>query len=55
MEVLDQDTPVSAFCRRFLGVAFFIGALSAIGLGFGIGLVFCAILIGLAWLYGGTP
>ena len=32
-----------------------IDTVTAIGLGFGIGLVFCAILIGLAWLYGGTP
>ena len=30
-----------------------IDTVTAIGLGFGIGLVFCAILIGLAWLYGG--
>lgn len=30
-----------------------IDTVTAIGLGFGIGLLFCAILIGLAWLYGG--
>jgi DNA-binding transcriptional MerR regulator len=32
-----------------------IDTVTAIGLGFASGLLFCAILIGLAWLYGGNP